>query len=157
MHSRIFQVSLDPIDKWDYIEEADYWDHWFTREWADYVTGCDRNDSIEWLKDYGKNRGLTFGEDSNGEYFIIANKEKFFEGKFEYFKGKLEKLRECTLEQFAGLDRAADIHGINSSYNDKTGFYIELVDGGLYTMDDFIRCHDNGEKYYIGGTLDYHW
>ena len=47
MHSRIFQVSMEPIEKDDYILERDYWDHWFTREIADYVNGStNRNDDI---------------------------------------------------------------------------------------------------------------
>lgn len=103
MHSRIFQVSLNPIDREDYIGESNYWDHWFTREWADYVSeNCNRDDDIEWLKDCYVVNGLVFGVDDNGEYFIVKSKQECFEKKFHKFMKILDTIKQCTLDDFAG-------------------------------------------------------
>ena len=67
MHSRIYQISKTPIDRDDYIEESNYYDHWFTSSIADYVSGdTNRDDDIEWLQNCYVNKGLSFGQDKNG-------------------------------------------------------------------------------------------
>ena len=101
MHSRIYQISKNPIDKVDYIGESDYWDHWFTHAVADYVNGdTDRANDIEWLKDCYGNEGLSFGVDEGGEYFIVEDKSKFFANGFAEFHKALKELSEMTLDDF---------------------------------------------------------
>lgn len=153
MHSRIFQVSLEPIEKADYIEESTYYDHWFTNSIADYVNeNCDRTHDIEWLKEC--ERGYTVGCDKYGEYFIVNSKEEYFESKFKSFKDAINKIKDCTLEEFThGL---YEIWALKSAYEERFGFYVD-ADGELITFDSFIRACAKGEKYYIGGTIDYHW
>ena len=153
MHSRIFQVSMEPISKKDYIVEAEYWDHWFTREIADYVNGdTDRDSDVEWLK--GCCNGLVFGKDNNGEYFVVENKEMYFKNKFDRFMEALNKIKDCTLEDFA--KGFYDMWTLKDAYEDKFGFYVN-VDGDTMNFDDFMRGCAKGEKYYIGGTIDYHF
>ena len=155
MHSRIFQVSTKPIQEVDYIEESDYWDHWFTREWADYVSDdCDRNDDIGWLEScYGK-KGIEFGTDDNGEYIIIKSKQEYFADKFKQYAEVLDKLKQYTLDDF--VNGFHEMWSLKNLYEDKYGFYAD-ADGELMTFDNFIRECETEEKYYIGGTLDYHW
>ena len=154
MHSRIFQVSMNPIDKEDYIIESDYYDHWFTNEIADYVNGdTDRENDIEWLKGY--NSSMSFGEDDGGEYFIIKDKEKYFEGSFNRFIDVLNKIKDCTLNDFStGL--GGDMWALKDAYEDKFGFYVN-ADGETMSLDSFVRRCATGEKYYIGSTIDYHF
>lgn len=155
MHSRIFQVSLDPIDKDDYIEESNYWDHWFTSELADYVNGdCDRKDDIEWLKHFYSTNGIEFGADDNGEYFIVKNKCAYFADKFETFTEIIKRMNNYTLDGF--VYGVSEMWSLNNTYEDKYGFYVD-IDEELMTLDSFVRRCVTEEKYYIGGTLDYHW
>lgn len=155
MHSRIFQVSMNQIAKDNYISEDDYWDHWFVNEWADYVSDdCDRKDDIEWLQSCYGQKGIEFGSDNNGEYFIVKSRQAYFKSNFNKFTEILNQIKEYTLDDFA--------HGISgmwqlkNAYEDKTGFYVD-ADGELMTFDSFVRLCATNEKYYIGGTLDYHW
>lgn len=152
MHSRIFQVSKEPIEKEDYIKEDNYiYEHWFLNSIADYVSdNCDRNVDIRWLQDCAL--GFTFGTDDNGEYFIVNSKEEYFKSSFEGFKKALEALHNISIEQFVSY---VNIYGLNTYYNEKYGFYID-IDDELMTLDSFVRYCNNGEKYYIGGTVDYH-
>lgn len=158
MHSRIFQISTKPIHRDDYIEESNYWDHWFIGSVADYVNGnTDRNDDIGWLKSCYEDKGLLFGIDNYGEYFIIEDKSKYFEGRLEMFKDILKELSEITLDDFITDNCDVKMYRLKAAYNDKFGFYVENEGWGTETLDDYIRHSDNGTKYYIGATIDYHF
>ncbi len=160
MHSRIFQMSKTPIDRDDYIEEDKYYDHWFTSSIADYVDGdTDRDDDIVWLKDCYEKKGLSFGQDDNGEYFIIEDKTKYFEANFEKFQKELKELSEKTLDDFMGGESNMSLYRLKASYDDELGFYVDDRNEyhGLVTFDRFMRCATVGEKYYIGATIDYHF
>ena len=160
MHSRIYQISETPIDKEDYIEESNYYDHWFTNSVADYINDdTNRDDDIEWLKGCYLKKGLSFGQDDNGEYFVVEDKSKYFEANFEEFKKELKELSEKTLDDFMSGESDMSLYRLKSSYDDEFGFYID--DGGEYhgvtTFDTFMRCATVGTKYYIGATIDYHF
>ena len=160
MHSRIYQISKTPIDRDDYIEEDKYYDHWFTSSVADYVNeDTDRDYDIEWLKDCYGNKGLSFGHDDNGEYFIVEDKVKYFEAKFEEFQKELKELSEKTLDDFMGGESKMSLYRLKGFYDEECGFYIDDCSEyhGLATFDRFVRCATVGEKYYIGATIDYHF
>lgn len=154
MHSRIFQVSMEPIDKDDYIEESDYYDHWFTNSVADYVSDSKyRDEDLKWIEDCYDTRGIKFGVDNNGEYLIVEDKRKYFENSFNKFMKALDKIKDCTIDDFAtGVD---GMWKLKDSYEEKFGFYVD-ADGELMTFDSFVRHCAVGRKYYIGGTVDYH-
>ena len=160
MHSRIFQISKTPIDREDYIEEYKYYDHWFTGSVADYVDDdTDRNDDVEWLQSCYGNKGLSFGQDDNGEYFVIEDKAKYFEANFEKFQKELKELSEKTFDDFMGGEGNMSLYRLKESYDDEFGFYIDDRNEyhGLITFDRFMRYTTVGEKYYIGATIDYHF
>lgn len=157
MHSRIFQVSKNPIHKIDYIEESNYYDHWFTNEIADYVDGgTDRDDDIQWLDSCAK--GYEVAVDDNGYYFVVNNKEQYFAEAFNRFKEALVEIGEPTIEDFI---KGIDLWKLKDANEDKFGFYVDYdgFDYGseLLTFDRFMRMCELGTKYYIGGTIDYHW
>ena len=153
MHSRIFQVSLEPIDEWDYITESYYWDHWFTREIADYVDDAtNRDDDIKWLMECCD--GFTFNKDDKGEYFIVEDKEVYFKKNFERFMQTIDKIKDYTLEDFS--KGFFEMWELKDAYEDKFGFYVD-ADGEVMNFDSFVRGCAKDAKYYIGGTLDYHW
>ena len=157
MHSRIFQVSTEPIEKCDYIIESDYWDHWFTNSFADYVNDdCDREYDISWLDSCYGTDILEFGVDNNGNYFIIKNKQKYFEGKYNRFVETIEKIKNCTIDEFI-KSIGHEIWTLKDAYEDKFGFYIQTSENGLITLDSFMRAYPEGTKFYIGGTIDYHY
>ena len=157
MHSRIYQISKTPIDKCDYIEEDNYYDHWFTNSIADYVNGnTDRDDAIQWFKDCYDNRGVSFGTDDNGEYFIIEDKSKYFEANYDTFSKALNELSELKFDDFISGKMGLSLYRLKEAYNDKFGFYVDGENCGLETFDEFMRLAEIGIKYYIGATIDYH-
>jgi hypothetical protein len=146
---------MEPIKENEYITESDYWDHWFTREIADYVNECTNRDSdIKWLSDCYEDKGVTFDSDENGKYFIVTSREEYFADKFIKFKGFLANVAECSLEEFSkGL---RDMWFVKDAYEERFAFYVD-ADGEVMTFDSFVRGCAVNEKYYIGGTMDYHW
>lgn len=152
MHSRIFQVSMEPILKTYYINESNYYDHWFTREIADYISdSTNRAEDIDWLASYGK--GIVVSADEDGEFLIVTDREKYFKNAFEDFKEAIDEIKNCTITEFSkGLH---NMWKITSAYEDKYGFYVD-ADGELITLDRFVRTCALNAKYYIGATVDYH-
>lgn len=158
MHSRIYQISKEPIYKCDYIEEDYYHDHWFTNSIADYVNGnTDRDDDIKWLKDCYEKYDLSFGVDGNGEYFVVNDKTKYFAQNFEEFQKALKELSSATFDDFVSGKCGIFLYRLNEAYNDKFSFYVECEGCGCETFDEFMRYAEVGTKYYIGATIDYHF
>lgn len=158
MHSRIFQVSKYPIDIEDYIEESNYYDHWFTSSVADYVNGdTDRENDIDWLKACVEDKGISFSPFGDEMYLIVEDKIKYFESKFEAFKNALKELSIIPIEQFISGECGLSMYRLKEAYDDKFGFYVDSDETYLVTFDDFVRHADVGVKYYIGATIDYHF
>ena len=157
MHSRIFQVSKKPIKKEDYINSDCYIEHWFTKSIADYVSDDvnNRNDDIEWLTTFTCTKGITIGEDENGKFLIVTDRKAYFQKAFEEFKDAMDKVSKYTLDDFI-QGSSYEVWLVGNSYEDKFGFYID-EDGDLTTLDSFVRLCRINQKYYIGGTVDYHF
>ena len=170
MHSRIFQVSKEPINEDDYISESTFYDSSFIGEVADYVNeDTDRADDIAWLKDYIEGSGgIEINEDENT--ITIVDKRQFFERSFNTFKELLEKLADINIVQFSRTAEQGDLENSRFAFSslmydleceaegDKFGFYIyDDEDYGYPTrLDEWVRSTKNGDKYYFGATIDYH-
>lgn len=167
MHSRIFQVSREPIVKDDYITEDRYFEG-FCDTIADYVDGdTDRNEDIAWLKNVLKDVA-TFDDDK--ECFTIVNKLEYFKNSYNQYMQLMKYLSDMTLEQFAGLvplettegqpysNLSTAVFALDNTYNDKYSFYMD--DNGEYygnqTLDNFMRNTKEGDTWYLGSTIDYH-
>lgn len=159
MHSRIFQISKNPIHRDDYITENYYdYDHWFLKEVADYVAtqeGEERKISLEWL---GKRNGIDVN--INSSTIVVTSKDEYFKDKYKEFKSLLIKLQNLTLDDFKAdnHDVESNILWLNWSYADKFGFYVEDCGewAGLFSLDEWVRHAKENTTYYIGGVCDYH-
>lgn len=152
MHSRIFQVSMEPINEEEYICEGDYYEHWFTREIADYVSDdCNREKDIEWLTEIAN--GYIVSKDDYGEYLIVTDKKEYFSENYKQFIKALDEIGTPTLEEFVN---GIDLWDLRTAHEDRFGFYID-ADGELMTFNKFIRKCVVNAKYYIGGIVDYHY
>lgn len=166
MHSRIFQVSRYPINKEEYFGEDRYYDgehNYFVREIADYVdNGNDRLSDIQWFKEcYG-----TSLEFISEDKFKVIDKRNYFKGRVEAFLKNVKELQDIKEDDFIQGNKIPMLmHLTESIYRDRFDFYIDRDDtmkSGEYDeffgpMDDFIRNAEEGEEYYIGNTIDYHF
>jgi hypothetical protein len=150
MHSRIFQLSEHPINPDDYIIEEDFYDN-FIGEVADYVSGdtC-RNEDIYWFVSSLKQYGIIYNEKEESIIFP----EDF---KFKYFKSRYDKFvklsQEIDLRKFSSDD--LELWSLQQLIENKYGFYI--FTNHYEPLDSFVRQLQGEEKYFIGGTIDYHF
>jgi len=163
-HNRIFQIRSNPINKEDYIEESDFYGHWFIGSVADYVSSdCNREDDVRNLRDLLVNlRAARFGIDKSYAHisFVLMpnGKEAYFTKAYEDFVAARQKTMAMGLAEFAsGSAFAKSVRIMNSSYNSEFEYYVSADEGEIITLDDFIRKAEIGKWYYIGGTLDYHY
>lgn len=170
MHSKIFQISRERVT--DFITDDRYFDG-FVGYIADYVGNIDKKywkDNWDWLANYAK--GAI--EIKDGKLTII-NRKEYFASKYAEFKKNVEQAATINFEQFMSHDYGIELTGptgntykasasslvanINYTFNDKYGFYVD--DNGEYygmeTFDSFMRWVNDGDVFYLGSVIDYHF
>lgn len=176
MHSKIFQISREhEIKKEDFITELRYGYggeyEYFVGSVADYVDDVeDREGCIEW---FIKTLGVAATYE-NGKMTLL-NKKVYFDSKYETFMKNIKMLQGITLEQFSNdelclptTNRMGNevMHSpdltvceLSETYDDKYGFYIDDKGEyfGLVTLDYFLRHIKNGDSWYFGNVIDYHF
>ena len=157
MHSRIFELSNEPILPNDRMTECDIGE-WFCSSVADYIsTDCDRELDIQaFLNTIGY--FVDIAEDGESFTFLPNAKQRYFERKYYDFMAKVRELTGISLDAFCGetqYDIGLAMCCLNNLYSDLYGFYI-YYDGVLKGLDDWIRGTDLSGSFYFGGTLDYH-
>ena len=160
MHSRIFQISETPVKKDEYITSDYYYDNPTVLNMSDYTSDdTDRSEDIEWLKEY-MDGVLEF----NGDSFTVINRKNYFTEKFNGFKEQLAIIQARLDMDYFMSDKTNkndidfDMYELKTAYEDKLSFWADTEDWGIIPMDKFMRdAAKEGETYYIGGTVDYHF
>ena len=153
MHSRIYQITRNPVDEDVRLCSNDI-PEWFYTSIADYVDDeCNRDGDIEWLS-----RSLKDVASINGDKITFASDiSAYFEKKYEAFIKAANELAATPFENFASYKDSAIIRELNSAYSDEYGFYVYDDDEYLDTIENFMRGVNGGETYYVGGIVDYHF
>ena len=163
MHSRIYELSKEPIPADDRFDEYSV-PEWFCVDIADYVDCIDerqRAGELEWL---ASRIGTSCKMDPDSETLTFASevKESFFKARYDAFKELAAQLAATPFEEFIG--KAADdklgmnMYRFKQSYDDKFGFYVYDKDTSeLVTLDSWVRTIDTSCSYYVGGIIDYHF
>ena len=155
MHSRIYQISENPIEEENLIEEYRY-DEWHH---ADYVvketSETDIESDLEWVQT--ANKGLQVNKEK--KTITIVSKKEYFDEKHDKFKELLAKLEDITLEEFISTKKHFVIEDLKDAYENKYGFYVDDNDEyiGLTNLDNWVRNAEEGKEYYIGNIFDYHF
>jgi len=152
MHSRIIQISKEPIEKDEYFSECRYYDG-FINAIADYVVDSDRTADIEWLKSI---LGDAAEVDVQAGTFKIVNRMLFFMAPYTEFRQHIAEMEGITLEDFASCKSEFPMYMLQASYDDKYSFYLDSDENGMQTLMSFMRFAKDGDVYYIGATFDYH-
>ena len=155
MHSRIFQISSEPIE--DFITEERYYDG-FVGQYADYVATIEsETDLLEDLKWLGSREGISV--DLDKKTVTITSKRDYFDKKFDEFKNLIEELKDTTTEEFINGTHDLKLYQLQSAYENEHGFYIDDNDDymGLSNIDYWVRNTEENKPYYIGAVFDYHF
>ena len=152
MHSRIFQMDIEPINKEDHIDESTFYEDTFIGSIADYVDeDTNRDEDIQWLVDCYEKYGMEYNKEEGYVVFKEDFKENYFRERFKLFK---EAVDELTFEDFA-YDMRANLYKVRSLMEDRFSFYVYFIDYWM-TFDRFVRQLEKGKKYYLGATINYH-
>lgn len=161
MHSSVFEVSHAPIPMADWARAGNL-PEWFYEQICSYAENIGPEQRQGTISQLCVALGslctlegdrLTVSPQIRGTYFrksygsFIAAAETLAQTNYEAFSG-------CRTDQtlLLALDK------LNSSYEDKRGFYIYLSETGeLMTLDCWLRTADFSKPFYIGGTINYHY
>ena len=156
MHSKIFQLSTEPIKEDDLMTESeflatdcDYTGGGFVGTVADYVSSMSSTEQKQCIKEFIKafKNGIEYHTEDN--YFVVIDKKEIFKEDFHNFSTSMEGFGIKEFVNKSWANRVKDIISPTFSWY----VYHEYV-WEPYT--DFFRTVKNGEKYYFGSVLDYH-
>ena len=153
MHSRIFQIEREAISKEEYID-SDCIPEWFTNSVADYTSdGCDREEDIDWLMTAALGEMATY---DGGKLTFPSDVRRYFKEKYTAFIKAAEQLSKAEFNDFvSGRNIYSILFNLKAAYDDRYGFYVYCNDE-LQTLDAFMRTVNEGDVFFIGGTVDYH-
>ena len=121
MHSRIIELSKDPILKHERMCESSVPD-WFYHSIADYTDAdTDRDHDIKWFLD-AVARVVDVAEDGKSFTFKPKAKQKYFERQYHAFLDKACELTGISLDAFVGeakYDIGMAMYKLNEHYQDK--------------------------------------
>ena len=140
MHSRIIELSKDPILKHERMCESSVPD-WFYHSIADYTDAdTDRDHDIKWFLD-AVARVVDVAEDGKSFTFKPKAKQKYFERQYHAFLDKACELTGISLDAFVGeakYDIGMAMYKLNEHYQDKFSLYVYFNDE-LKSLDQWIR------------------
>ena len=149
MHSKIIEISETPIEREEYITEGCFCDEEFNH-FADYLQGVKPESEekiIEWIDRYG-----IF--ERNGRELTLLDVSPFLEKWREKIK---ERANNIDFSDTLALYRLRKI--IKETHVDASlRFYFGEE---FMTLGELVHWlynfHKPGDKFYIGGILDYHF
>jgi pullulanase/glycogen debranching enzyme len=153
MHSRIYQISTEPIKDFITEDRYDEWGH------ADYTVEVqyesdDYMTDLKWLQNATEGLSINLKEKT----ITITSKEEYFTRKFDKFKELLEELQDINLKEFTESAKTLKVFDLVDSYEDKYAFYIDDDEYcGLTNLDNWVRNAEENKTYYIGSIFDYHY
>ncbi|MBP2070751.1 MULTISPECIES: hypothetical protein [Thermoanaerobacterium] len=153
MHGLIFQLNDEIIDKDDFLTEEELYDD-FVGIIADYVDGdIDRDAAISELVISLTPYGIVHDPTEQSIVFKKGFKEKFFKPRLEKLKKRIANL---TLKDFIGNSNTLFLYEIKNLIEEKYGIYV-YTNKCWATFDEFVREMKEGQKYYFGSAIDYHF
>lgn len=159
MHSKIVKLYRYPSSPMLNLDDYDYG---FIGDDIDYIAGDDDpKKTVDIFLEQFNERKLTRGTNDQGDWIIFEDgfDDLFMLKRWVEFREALRRLERVDTTDFASRDDdgiAFDLWKLRMAYDDDREYWIE-TDGRLMTLSQFIRTCDRGEKYYIRGTLDYHY
>lgn len=154
----IYQITIFPIEKDEYLKEEYFYDHWFLGSIADNVSEIvDREEELCNLRDRLEiNKIAAFNKDGSFT-FLPAGKKLYFARKYENFIESIQKASQMSLDEFIDDTQSFGImSAIKNNYCDNYDSYVFSDDCSVIPLDEYIRVIKPGVNYYIGGILAYH-
>lgn len=153
MHSKIIQVSINPISKSEWITEYIFDESSFVGWIADYLDSVSEFERKQIINRFGESLEKSFygGIEYKKENATIVVNEKF---RAIYDEKMLKQLKKIV-EKMENTSFSEQRFEVMSILNDQFGTYV-YDNLGLSTLDSFLVDLLPG-TYFIGGVVDYHF
>lgn len=172
MHSRIIQISKQPISESDYLTCDDilYNEDGFIPYIADYVKDLDddvaKADLKEWLET-GKDLDIWNFAENNKQTYIIFSEEQLKNYRKRRLDIILNECQKVIINKNSIEDEFIESGGMSKFYSLKSALNDELQHR-IFERDEWLSLNINEEKwlcteaepnvkYYVGNILDYHF
>lgn len=159
-HSRIFQVSIQPIEADDYATSSDFYEN--SDSFAEYIgdeqEGDDRKEDIRYLADELKD---LFTLDEDGETLTYKGEVAMMAFKQAWSDRLQEEAANVTAENVLEWEPRYDVRRTCEETHLRTSyrFYIDGWIDYAGSCDDLIEYvaeeMKEGDKLYIGAVIDY--
>ena len=158
-HSRIFELSREPFKEISFTpDDIPKWFFYSISDGAEEQTPDERKESIKWLFEYA---GTLFDTDGDSFIFKKNGNVEYFKPLYSSFKKVFEEMKLPSLEEFSRMEKDffdfdLNFFKLSEALHHKYEFYF-YVDDWLMPMPEFVRnFFKEGDRYYIGGVVDYH-
>lgn len=155
MHSKIYQVSLEPISEDEYASPSDFYDN--SSDFADYigdeVEGDERKDSIDYL---AEELSDVFDLDADNDALVFKGLDKF---KQQWMSAIREKAAAVTEENILEWRPRYMLEQVCRETHIESSRRFSINVGVAYPMSDLIELVASmkpGQRLYIGAVIDYH-
>ena len=157
MHKRIYQITTSPVEAGEYISVSNFDSLGFLESVADYISDdIDRTYELGNLRESLEKSGAAAFDDDGSFLILPSGKEAWFRERYKEFNEVARQAVTVSLEEFVrGGHCASLIEMFKIYYCDEYGAYVSSDEFSTMPLDEFIRDCEPGERYYIGGILEY--
>ena len=157
MQRTIFQIMSAPISKDEHICESDFFDHWFTKSIANYVSkDVNRDELIARFKIWLEMFGSCKFDEKNASFILYKGfHESYFKQKYVDFMKQLRELKKVSLQEFChdGILVSGLLSNLQSTVTEIYDDYVSPDEFDPIPMDEFFRTAEINKPYFIGGVL----
>ncbi len=162
MHSKIYQISSQPISKEDYASPSDFYDN--SGDFADYigdeVLGEERENYIGWFAVSVKDVFTAVGDG----VLVYKGKEALHEFKQKWADRIKEMANELTADNLLTELRLFSLREVTERTHVDISYRVTIEDwcGGVaYPFGELFEWANSqlkeGDHIYIGAIIDYHY
>lgn len=155
MYGKIIQVSKQPLNADDYVEESAFYDNfcgWIADYVDDEVDSQVRDEVISgFLKVFGNDVIIRYGNDQISFKVNDGWKEKYFSQQLQYIK---DYIQLATVES---MMNGFTQYELEKHISDPFGTYIYEEGYGLTTLQVWLRYMAPETPYFFGAVIDYHY
>lgn len=152
MHSKIYQITTEKLKRSEYVDEYDFDPNAFM-SFADYVSNIDEDEEKELLESFDRLFEGIFSR--KGRTVTLLDTSGFI----EEWRNAIKKCADNL--DFTDWHSLFHLNEITKRTHNECNTMLYTDYAGVEYFGDFVQrlyaAHKPGDKFYIGGILDYHW
>ena len=156
-HACVFEFGDAPFKEDEYLLAEELYDYEYATlfmamsDYAADLTSEARSDVIDMLVE-GSNGGLV----REGDKLTLVSKKQLLIGRYRKFKTAVINAASITADEYCSSNGWFEkCFPVEEACIDRT--WVRTDDNGTEGFVKFIRRHKDGDAFYVGGVIDYHY